>query len=223
MKERLSEQTIALRAAKEFNDGDYINLGYGIPLLCTMFIPEGKEVTFQAENGVLGYGLPVLEEEWEKADFDMVDAGERPVKALPGMSFFDMDTSFDMIRGKHLDITVLGALEISERGDLANWTWGPVAAGGIGGSMDLAVGAKRVIVTMTHITKEGKPKIVKECKLPLTAKECIDLIITDVAVIKVTTSGLLLKEITPGWTPEEVQAITEPKLAISKDLKEIEL
>lgn len=223
MKQRLTEETIALRAVKEFRDGDYVNLGAGLPLLCALFTPEGKDVFFEAENGVLGYGHLLTEEEWEKADFDYVEAGYRFIAPLPGMSFFDMDISFDLIRGKHLDFTVLGALEVSERGDLANWTWGPIESGGIGGSMDLAVGVKRVMVLMTHTTKSGQPKIVKQCKLPLTAKQCVNLIITDLGVIEVTEKGLVLKEIAPTWTPEEVQAFTEPKLILADDLKEIEL
>ena len=178
---------------------------------------------FKAENGVLGYGCLLLAEEWEKADFDYVEAGYRAYIPLPGMSFFDMATSFDIIRSKHLDFTVLGALEVSEKGDLANWTWGRIESGGIGGSMDLAVGAKKVIILMPHATKRGEPKIVKECKFPLTAKECVNLIITDMGVIEVTEKGLVLKEIAPGWTPQEVQALTEPKLIVADDLKEVEL
>jgi len=224
MKERLSEETIAMRVVKEFRDGDYVNLGAGIPLLCSPFIPEDKEVFFHAEQGVVGYTRTLLDEERVIADLDYVDAGGRFLPpSSPGISFFDIDTSFDMIRGGNLDFTVLGGLEVSGRGDLANWTWGPVETGGIGGSMDLAVGAKRVIVAMMHTNKKGKPKIVKECTLPLTAKECVDLIVTDLAVIEVTSQGLLLKEVAPGWTVEEIQALTEPRLIISPELKEIEL
>ncbi len=224
MKERLSEETIAMRVVKEFKDGDYVNLGAGIPVLCSLFIPQGKEVFFQAEQGVVGYTRTLPDEERERIDLDYIDAGGGFLDpSSPGMSFFDMDTSFDMILGRHLDYTVLGGLEVSERGDLANWTVGRIESGAIGGSMDLAIGAKKVIVAMTHTTKGDKPKIVKECKLPLTAKECVDLIVTDLAVIEVTPQGLLLKEVAPGWTAEEVQALTEPRLIIAKDLKEMTL
>ena len=214
---------MALRAVKEFEDGDYVNLGAGLPVLCALFILEGKDVSFEAENGVLGYGHLLLAEEWEEADFDYIEAGYRFFAPLPGMSFFDMDTSFDLIRGKHLDFTVLGALEVSERGDLANWTWGRIESGGIGGSMDLAVGAKKVIILMPHATKRGEAKIVKECKFPLTAKEYVNLVITDLGVIEATEKGLVLKEIASGWFPHEVQYLTEPKLIVADDLKEIEL
>jgi len=222
--ERLSRETIAIRVVKEFKDGDYINLGTGIPLLCAQFIPDDKEIFFQAEQGVVGYTRTLTGEEGEIADPYYVDAGGGFIPpSAPGMSFFDIATSFDMITGKHLDFTVLGGFEVSERGDLANWTWGPIETGGIGGSMDLAVGAKKVIVAITHTDQKGNPKIVKKCKLPLTAQECVDLVVTDLAVIEVTPQGLLLKEIAPGWTAEEVQALTEPRLIIADDLKEITL
>jgi len=223
MKQRLSHETIALRCVKEFQDGDYVNLGVGIPVLCAMLLPEDKEVRLHAEHGVLGYGRLLLENEWEMADLDYVDAGGRFFLPKPGMCFFDMATSFDMIRGGHIDVTVLGGLEVSKKGDLANWTISASETGNIGGGMDLAIGAKKVIVAMTHTTRKGKPKIVNECKLPLTGKECVDLIVTDLAVIEVIGEGLLLKEIAPGWTVEEVQALTEPELTISSDLKEVEL
>ena len=223
MKARLTEDVMALRAVKEFSDGDCVNLGTGLPLLCSLYVPEGKDIFFEAENGVLGYGQVLGEEDWKKADFDLVDAGFRPVDRKPGMSFFDMAFSFDLIRGGHLDATVLGGLEVSEKGDLANWTRGAPEEGGIGGAMDLPVATKRVIILMTHTTNDGRPKIVKTCKFPLTAKECVHLIITDIAVIEVTRNGLVLKEFAPGWTPEEVQALTEPKLIIADNVKEIEL
>lgn len=224
MKDRLDETTIAFRVMKELKDGDYVNLGLGIPQLCAVLPFHGKDIFFHAENGAAGYTRILLEEEWELADLDCVDASGRLIAPdSPGMSFFDMDMSFDIVRGGHLDCTVMGALEVSEKGDLANWTWGPIESGGIGGSMDLAVGAKKVIVAMTHVTKKGNPKIVKKCKLPLTGKECVDLIITDLAVIEVTERGLLLKEIAPSWTAAEVQALTEPELMIAPDLKTIEL
>lgn len=223
MKERLTNEIMAIRATREFKDGDCVNLGYGIPNLCAGFIPPDKDVIFHAEQGVLGYGRLLLESEWERVDFDYVDAGIRPFEPRPGMCWFDMDLSFDMIRGGHLDVTVLGALEVSEKGDLANWTREKTAGAGIGGGMDLAVGAKRVIVLMEHTTKKGEPRIVKKCKFPLTARECVDLIITDVAVIEVRREGLVLKEYAPGWTVEEIQALTEPTLIVAEDLSEISL
>ncbi len=224
MKPRLTKETIAMRVVKEFNDGDYVNLGVGIPLLCALFIPPDKQVFFQAEQGVIGYTNTLLDEDKKLADLDYVDAGGGFLNpSSPGMSFFDIDISFDMIRGGHLDCTVLGGLEVSEKGDLANWTWGPVETGDVGGSMDLAVGTKRVIVAMTHTKNNGKPKIVRECSLPLTAKGCVDLIVTDLAVMAVTRQGLWLKEIAPGWETAEVQALTEARLLIAPDLKEITL
>ncbi|MAH21345.1 MAG: succinyl-CoA--3-ketoacid-CoA transferase [Thaumarchaeota archaeon] len=224
MKERLSQQAVALRAAKEFKDGDYVNLGAGIPLLCATYAPIDKDVFFQAEQGMLGYSRIIQIEEWGEADLDYVDAlGQCVLPSSPGLSFFDMDTSFDMIRGGHLDYTVLGGLEVSEKGDLANWTRGNVGQGTIGGGMDLAVGAKKVIVAMTHTTRDGKPKVVNECRLPLTGKECVDLIVTDLAVLEVTERGLLLKEVAPGWTFEEVQSLTEVALIPDPALQEIQL
>jgi 3-oxoacid CoA-transferase len=220
-KQRLDRDTIAMRAAKELQAGDYANLGVGIPNLCALYVPEG--VIFQSENGAVAYGPLVMEDEIQKAEFHYVDSGGRFFTLAPGTAFFDVMMSFLMIRGGRL-VSILGALEVSERGDLANWNTGGDALGGtIGGGMDLAVGAKRVIVTMEHTTKDGKPKIVKKCSYPLTAKECVDLIVTDLAVIEVTPKGLMLKEVAPGWTAREIQSLTEPKLKIAKDLKEMEL
>jgi len=221
MKQKLDRNTIAMRAARELQDGDYANLGHGIPSLCALYIPEG--VIFQSENGILGYGPLLMEKEIERAEFHCVDAGARFLTPAPGMAFFDVVTSFAMISSGRL-ITILGALEVSEKGDLANWNTGTDSLGGtIGGGMDLAVGAKRIITAMEHSTKDGKPKIVKECTYPLTAKMCVDLIVTDLAVIEVTPKGLLLREVAPGFTVEEVQEQTEPALIVSPDLKEIEL
>jgi len=220
-KTRLDRDVIAMRAAKELKDSDYANLGIGIPNLCALHIPEG--IIFQSENGALGYGPLVLEDEIEKAEFHYVDAGARFFTPVPGMAVFDLLTSFAMIRGGRL-VTILGGLQVSEKGDLANWNaTGDALTGTIGGGMDLAVGAKRVIITMEHTNKEGKPKIVNECSYPLTARACVDLVVTDLAVIEVTPAGLVLKEVAPGWTADEVQALTEPKLIIPPDLKEIEL
>jgi 3-oxoacid CoA-transferase subunit B len=220
MKNRLDEPTIALRAAREFNEGAVVNLGYGMPGLCADAIPEGRQIYFQSENGMLGYGS--LASDGEK-DYEMINASDQPVTPLPGMCFFDSVASFDMIRGGHIDIVVLGAYQVSEKGDLANWGRPDRPATGMGGGMDLAAGAKKVIVTMRHTTKTGEPRIVKNCTYPLTARRCVSLIITDLAVIEVTGEGLVLKETAPGWTDAEVQDLTGAKLTPAADLKEIEL
>ena len=234
-KHKLDEQTIAMRAAREFEDGMVVNLGGGIPTLACNYVPEGREVLFHAENGALGYGgIASI----EMADWDLFNASFQPVTPLPGMSFFAHDESFALIRGGHVDISVLGALEVSEKGDLANWVAGDLTAfegditdwigldrypPAVGGAMDLAIGAKSVIVCMLHTTRNGQPKIVKECKYELTSPRCVSLIITDLAVIEVTPQGLVLKEIAPGWKPEDVQAVTEPDLILARDMKEISL
>jgi len=223
-KERLSREMIAMRIARELFDGAVMNLGIGIPTLVSSFVPEGMTVILHTENGALGFGPVVTAEEMEeKADIDLVNAGGQYVKPLPGMCFFHQAASFDIIRGGYIDITVLGVLEVSEKGDLANWMFPGRGVGNIGGGMDLAFNARKVIGATEHTTKNGKPKIVKQCSVPLTAPECVDLIVTDVAVIEVTSDGLLLKEVAPGWTAEEVQKITEPKLRVAADLKEFEL
>ncbi len=221
MKGRLDEQTMALRVAKEFEDGTVVNLGIGIPSLAANFIPEEKEVIFHSENGCLGFGPAATSEEEE--DFNLVNASGQFVSRRPGMSFFDHAESFSMIRGKHIDLCVLGGLQVSEKGDLANWTLSEKKLGGMGGAMDLAIGAARLIIAMTHTTKDDKPKILKQCTFPLTAPRCVSLIITDLAVIEVTEEGLVLKEIAPGWSVAEVQELTEPKLIVAPDLHEIEL
>ena len=224
MKERLSREVVAMRAARELFDGAVVNLGIGIPTLVSSFIPEGIEVVYHTENGALGFGPVVTAEGFiEKADIDLVNAGGQYVTSKPGMSFFHHADSFLMIRGGHIDITILGVIEVSEKGDLANWMAPGRGVGNIGGGMDLAFNARRVIALTEHTTKGGKPKIVKQCSTPLTAPSCVDVIITDLAVIEVTKEGLVLREIAPGWTSEEVQALTEPKVIIAPDLKEIEL
>lgn len=222
MKQRLDQDTMAMRAAKELKDGDCVNLGFGLPTLCALYVPEG--VRFEAEAGILGYGPLVRADEVEKADWHYIDASGRFTQPAPGMACFDVVTSFCMIRSGRL-ISIMGGFQVSEKGDLANWNTGSGALGGtVGGAMDLAVGAKRVIIIMEHTTKDGKPKIVKRCTYPLTARECVDLIVTDLAVIEVRPGrGLWLKEVAPGWTPKEVQALTEAKLNVAKDCKEIEL
>jgi len=224
MKERLSREVIAMRAAKEIFDGAVVNLGIGIPTLVSSYIPEGITPIFHTQNGALGFGPVVTPEEiGEMADIDLINAGGQYITPLPGMCFFHSADSFGMIRGGHIDITMLGGLQVSQKGDLANWLFPERGVGNIGGGMDLAVGAKKVIILMEHTTKKGQPKILKECTYPLTAKECVDLIITDIAVIEVTKEGLILKEVAPGWTAEEVQSLTDAKLNIAPDLKEIEL
>jgi 3-oxoacid CoA-transferase subunit B len=220
MKARLDRQTIALRVANEFYDGAIVNLGGGIPALAANFVPEGRSVTFHAENGVLGFGG--VPPENEQSSY-YLGANGIPFSALPGMSFFSHVDSFAMIRGGHIDISVLGALQVSEKGDLANWTFPERGIGNIGGAMDLAAGCDRIIVAMEHVTPKGQLKILRECSYPLTAARCVKLIVTDIAVIQVTEEGLILKETAPGWAAEEVQAYTEPKMRISPDLKEIEL
>jgi len=220
-KERLDEQTMALRAVKEFQDGMIVNLGVGMPTLCSMYVPPEKEILFHSENGVLGFG-PIVTNP-DDADLNLINAGVQPVTRKPGMSFFEHAESFAMIRGGHVDVAVLGAIQVSEKGDLANWLLPGKKVGSLGGGMDLAFCARRVIALTTHTTKDGLPKIVRQCSEPLTAPGCVDLIVTDVAVIEVTADGLLLREVAPGWTAEEVQALTEPKLNVAADLREMEL
>jgi 3-oxoacid CoA-transferase B subunit len=219
-KGRLDRQIVALRVAKEFNDGDVVNLGIGIPMLAANFVPAGREVVFHSENGVLGFGEVTLPGE---GDLDLVNAGGQTVHRQPGMCFFSHDESFAIVRGGHLDISVMGAYQVSEKGDLANYMVPERQVGTIGGAMDLAQGANRLIIAMNHTTKEGEPRIVKKCSYLLTAPECVDLIVTDIAVIEVTDRGLVLKEVAPGWTPEEVQSLTEPRLIVDPDCHDIEL
>lgn len=220
-KQRLDRDGIAMRVAKELPDGAVVNLGIGIPTLVSQYVPEGREILYHSESGVLGCG-PLAEPGEE--DIDLINAGGQFLKKVPGMAFFHSADAFAMMRGGHIDITVLGALQVSERGDLANWLNPERGIGNVGGAMDLAVGAKRVIVAMEHTDKQGHPKIVRQCTYPITAKECVSLIVTDLAVIEVVKGkGLVLKEIAPGWTPQEIQALTEASLHIAPDLKEIEL
>lgn len=219
-KEKLDRQTVALRVAKEFQDGNVVNLGIGIPMLASNFIPAGREVIFHAENGVLGFGEVTPSGE---GDLDLVNAGGQTVKPQPGMCFFSHDESFAIVRGGYLDISVMGAYQVSEKGDLANYMVPEREVGTIGGAMDLAFGAKKLIIAMNHTAKDGEPRIVKKCSYLLTAPECVDLIVTDIAVIEVTGRGLVLKEVAPGWTPEDVQSLTEPTLTVDPDCHDIEL
>lgn len=222
MKRRLNEMMIAQRAAREFPDGAVVNLGYGMPGACSRFVPGDRRIIFHTENGALGFGTALTQDQRDQWDFHLINASGQFVSWQPGMSLFDHATSFGMIRGGHIDITVLGALQVSERGDLANWQ-APGRSGGMGGAMDLAAGARKVIIIMQHTTRDNKPKLLRECTYPVTARECVDLIVTDLAVIEVTRAGLVLKELAPGWTATEIQELTEPQLLIAEGLKEIEL
>jgi len=220
MKSGLSRELIAVRAARELKDGYYVNLGIGLPTLVSSFVPEGIEVVFHSENGILGYGRIANEGEM---DPDLVNAGSQPVILNPGAAFFDSAQAFAMIKGGHIDVVILGAFQVSERGDLANWMTLEKKVGSIGGSMDLVTGVKKVIVTMEHTTRTGEPRIVKECTHPLTGRGVVNMIITNLAVIEVTSEGLILKEVAPSITPEEVQAVTEPKLKLAEVLREMKL
>ena len=220
IKPRLTRDIIAMRVAKELANKSYVNLGIGIPTLVSDFVSNSGSIIFQAENGLLNYG-PLADE--LNPDVDLVNAGGQFLANMPGMAFFSSDEAFAMIRGGHIDVSVMGGMQVSEKGDLANWMLPKRGVGNIGGSMDLAVGAKQVIVAMEHTDKENNPKLVRECSFPLTGKECVNLVITDLAVIQVTSRGLLVKELAPYWTLEEVQDLTEPSLIPSTDLKPIEL
>ncbi len=218
-KPRLTREQIAQRAALELPDGGYVNLGWGIPNLIADYLPVGVTVYFHSENGILGMGRRAKPGE---EDYDLVDAMKVPVTLVPGASFFHQADAHLMTRGGHLDVAVLGGFQVSEKGDLANWKIpGARGSGAIGGAMDIAAGTKTLIVCMEHTTKEGAPKIVRECTYPLTGLACVTTIITDLAVIDVNPDGLALREVAPGWTAVEVRALTAANLAAADRVPEI--
>jgi 3-oxoacid CoA-transferase subunit B len=213
-----TREKIVRRVARELQGGQYVNLGIGMPTLVPSFLPRELDVILQSENGMLGVGPYPYEGE---EDADLVNAGKETISETPGCSYFSSADSFAMIRGGHIDLTILGAFQVDEKGNLANWAIPGKMLKGMGGAMDLVAGTKRVVVAMEHTTKEGRARIMKQCTLPLTGIQCVDRIVTDLAVIDVEPDGLVLREVAPGLTAERVQELTEPRLRVAPDCKTI--